>query len=166
MNGATMQRVTITIDDDLVAEIDAFMAGRGYANRSEAIRDLARAGLSQSSLETAEDRDCVATLSYVYDHAARELPKRLTQDFHAHHGLAQATLHVHLDHDSCLEVTVLKGRSAEVKAFADHVIAERGVRHGHIAYMPADVSAHGHDHGHDGERDHGHVHEPATRKGR
>src|SRR5215471_5632288 len=106
-----MQRVTITIDDDLVAEIDAFMAGRGYANRSEAIRDLARSGLSQSSLEVARARNCVATLSYVYDHAARELPKRLTQDFHAQHGLAQATLHVHLDHDSCLEVTVLRGRS-------------------------------------------------------
>jgi CopG family nickel-responsive transcriptional regulator len=163
-----MQRVTITIDDDLVAEIDTFMTGRGYANRSEAIRDLARAGLSQSSLEAARvddhDRDCVATLSYVYDHAARELPKRLTQDFHANHGLAQATLHVHLDHDSCLEVTVLKGRSAEVKAFADHVIAERGVRHGHIAYMPADVSADRHDH--DGDGHHGHAHEPAARKGR
>jgi CopG family transcriptional regulator, nickel-responsive regulator len=161
-----MQRVTITIDDDLVAEIDAFMAGRGYANRSEAIRDLARAGLSQSSLEAAQvdDRDCIATLSYVYDHAARELPKRLTQDFHAHHGLAQATLHVHLDHDSCLEVTVLRGRSAEVKAFADHVIAERGVRHGHIAYMPADASTHPHSHGNDGH--HGHAHQPPARKGR
>jgi CopG family nickel-responsive transcriptional regulator len=159
-----MQRVTITIDDDLVAEIDAFMAGRGYANRSEAIRDLARAGLSLSRLEAAQDRDCVATLSYVYDHAERELPKRLTRDFHAHHGIAHATLHVHLDHDSCLEVTVLKGRSAEVKAFADHVIAERGVRHGHIAYMPADVSAHSHDHDDDGH--HRPAHEPAGRKGR
>jgi CopG family transcriptional regulator, nickel-responsive regulator len=159
-----MQRVTITIDDDLVAAIDAFMTGRGYANRSEAIRDLARTGLSQSSLEMPQvqdhDRDCIATLSYVYDHAARELPKRLTQDFHAHHGIAQATLHVHLDHDSCLEVTVLKGQSAEVKAFADHVIAERGVRHGHIAYMPADVSAPAHGHDHDGH----HVHEHAGRK--
>jgi CopG family nickel-responsive transcriptional regulator len=150
----TMQRVTITIDDDLVAEINAFMNGRGYANRSEAIRDLARSGLSQSGLEVARGRDCVATLSYVYDHAARELPKRLTQDFHEHHGLAQATLHVHLDRDSCLEVTVLKGKSAEVKAFADHVIAERGVRHGHIAYMPADVSAHPHDHDHEHDRVH------------
>jgi len=147
-----MQRVTITIDDDLLAEIDAFMAGRGYANRSEAIRDLARSGLSQSSLEVVQDRNCFATLSYVYDHAARELPKRLTQDFHAHHGLAQATLHVHLDHDSCLEVTVLKGRSAEVKAFADHVIAERGVRHGHITYMPADVSPHPHGDYHEHRR--------------
>jgi CopG family nickel-responsive transcriptional regulator len=162
----TMQRVTITIDDDLVAEIDAFMTGRGYANRSEAIRDLARSGLSQSSLEVAHDRNCVATLSYVYDHAARELPKRLTQDFHAHHGLAQATLHVHLDHDSCLEVTVLKGKSAEVKAFADHVIAERGVRHGHIAYMPADVGTHPHDPEHEGHHDHGRLHAPAGRKNR
>jgi CopG family transcriptional regulator, nickel-responsive regulator len=159
-----MQRVTITIDDDLVAEIDAYMTGRGYANRSEAIRDLARSGLSQSSLEVARDRDCVATLSYVYDHAARELPKRLTQDFHAHHGLAQATLHVHLDHDSCLEVTVLKGRSDEVKVFADHVIAERGVRHGQIAYMPADMGAPSHDH--ENGRTHGHLAEPARRKGR
>ena len=161
-----MQRVTITIDDDLVAEIDAFMTGRGYANRSEAIRDLARSGLSQSSLEVAHDRNCVATLSYVYDHAARELPKRLTQDFHAHHGLAQATLHVHLDHDSCLEVTVLKGKSAEVKAFADHVIAERGVRHGHTAYMPADVGAHPPDHDHERHHDHGRLHAPAGRKNR
>jgi CopG family transcriptional regulator, nickel-responsive regulator len=153
-----MQRVTITIDDDLVAEIDAFMAGRGYANRSEAIRDLARNGLSQSSLEVTQDRECVATLSYVYDHAARELPKRLTQDFHDHHGIAQATLHVHLDRDSCLEVTVLRGNSAEVKAFADHVIAERGVRHGHIAYMPGDVTAAGHHHDHSHGHDHGHGH--------
>ena len=144
-----MQRVTITIDDDLVAEIDAFMTGRGYANRSEAIRDLARSGLSQSSLEVARDDNCVATLSYIYDHAARELPKRLTQEFHEHHGLAQATLHVHLDNDSCLEVTVLKGRSAKVKAFADHVIAERGVRHGHVAYMPAGVGADPHDRRHE-----------------
>lgn len=162
----TMQRVTITIDDDLVAEIDAFMTGRGYANRSEAIRDLARSGLSQSSLEVARDRNCVATLSYVYDHAARELPKRLTQDFHAHHGLAQATLHVHLDHDSCLEVTVLKGKSDEVKSFADHVIAERGVRHGHIAYMPADVGAHPHDYDHERHHDHGRLHSSAGRKKR
>jgi CopG family nickel-responsive transcriptional regulator len=143
-----MQRLTITIDDDLVADVDAFIAARGYANRSEAIRDLVRSGLQQSRLEVADGRDCIATLSYVYDHAARELPKRLTQEFHDHHHLAQATLHVHISHDSCLEVTVLKGRSSEVKAFADHVIAERGVRHGHAVFMPADVDGHSHHHAH------------------
>jgi CopG family nickel-responsive transcriptional regulator len=144
-----MQRVTITIDDDLAEELDRFMTARGYANRSEAIRDLARSGLQQSSLETIASRDCVATLSYVYDHEARELPKRLTREFHDHHNLAQATLHVHLDHESCLEVTVLKGKSAAVKAFADHVIAERGVRHGHVVFMPIEHGEHGHGHSHD-----------------
>src|ERR1700742_3939432 len=133
-----MQRLTITIDDDLVAEMDEFISERGYANRSEAIRDLVRSGLQQLNAETAGSRNCIATLSYVYDHAARELPKRLTKDFHEHHDLAQATLHVHIDHDSCLEVTVLKGRGSEVQKFAEHVMAERGVRYGHVAVMPID----------------------------
>ncbi len=143
-----MQRLTITIDDDLVAEVDEFIARHGYANRSEAFRDLLRGGLERGDAATAGNRNCIATLSYVYDHAARELPKRLTKDFHAHHDLAQATLHVHIDHDSCLEVTVLRGRGADVRAFADHVIAERGVRHGHVVMMPVEPHApHGHAHG-------------------
>lgn len=144
-----MQRLTITIDDDLVAEVDEFMTRRGYANRSEAFRDLLRSGLAHAGGDAAGSRHCIATLSYVYDHAARELPKRLTRDFHEHHDLAQATLHVHIDHDSCLEVTVLKGRGSEVKAFADHVIAERGVRHGHVVVMPLEPHAdRGHGKGH------------------
>jgi CopG family nickel-responsive transcriptional regulator len=142
-----VQRLTITIDDDLVAEVDEFIAQHNYANRSEAFRDLLRSGLEHAGAATAGNRHCIATLSYVYDHAARELPKRLTKDFHEHHDLAQATLHVHIDHDSCLEVTVLRGRGAEVRAFADQVIAERGVRHGHVVMMPVESHApHGHVH--------------------
>src|SRR5579864_6798001 len=114
-----MQRVTITIDDELDAELDSFMKARGYANRSEAIRDLARSGLQQAATEIGGTRACVAALVYLYDHEARELPKRLTRDFHDRHDLAQATLHVHLDHESCMEVTVLKGRGADVQQFAD-----------------------------------------------
>jgi len=143
-----MQRLTITIDDDLVAEVDEFIEQRGYANRSEAFRDLVRSGLEHAGDHTIGNRQCIATLSYIYDHAARELPKRLTKDFHDHHNLAQTTLHVHIDHDSCLEVTVLRGRGAEVKTFADHVIAERGVRHGHVVILPIEPSsAHHHTHG-------------------
>ena len=84
------------------------MAARGYANRSEAIRDLARSGLQQHAMQAAGRQQCLAALIYVYDHHQRELPKRLTSDFHDHHDLARATLHVHLDHESCMEVTVLK----------------------------------------------------------
>jgi CopG family nickel-responsive transcriptional regulator len=153
-----MQRVTITIDDELAEELDHFMAGRGYANRSEAIRDLARSGLQQAATEVAGSRPCVAALVYIYDHEARELPKRLTRDFHDRHDLAHTTLHVHLDHENCLEVTVLKGRGAEVQRFADHIIAERGVRHGHVVYLPAD-GAHRHGRG----ETHTHAHAPLKR---
>lgn len=132
-----MQRVTITIDDDLMAEIDQLIAARGYQNRSEAIRDLARVGVKQASVAMEPDQACVAALVYVYDHARRELPKRLANAFHDHHDLSVSTLHVHLDHESCLEVTVLRGQLRAVRHFADHVIAERGVRHGELVVLPA-----------------------------
>jgi CopG family nickel-responsive transcriptional regulator len=131
-----MQRVTITIDDELDAELERFMNTRGYDNRSEAIRDLARSGLQRSAMEVGGPHPCVAALVYLYDHGTRELPQRLTRDFHEHHDLTQATLHVHLDQESCMEVTVLKGRGSDVQHFADRVIAERGVRHGHVVYLP------------------------------
>lgn len=148
-----MHRVTITLDDALMDELDAIIAARGYQNRSEAIRDLARAGIRDAS-ESAENKGpCVAALVYVYDHAARQLSKRLTDAYHAHHELSLASLHVHLDEATCLEVTVLRGTSGEVQHFGEHVIAERGVRHGKIVRLPVDETAavahsHGHRHRH------------------
>jgi CopG family transcriptional regulator, nickel-responsive regulator len=154
-----MQRVTITIDDDLDAELARFMGARGYANRSEAIRDLARSGLQQAASEVGGPRQCVAALIYIYDHEARDLPKRLTRDFHHRHDLAQATLHMHLDHESCMEVTVLKGRGSDVQELANHIIAERGVRHGHVVYLPADgAHSHGQKGGHGEAHSHSHSH--------
>src|ERR1700742_2743928 len=127
-----MQRITITIEDDLLDEIDAAAKARGYQNRSEIIRDLARAGLQQSSEDAAVSGECIAALVYVYDHAARDLSRRLVQNFHGHHDLSMATLHVHLDDDNCMEVTALRGSSAEVQHLADHIIAERGVKYGRV----------------------------------
>src|SRR5690606_36995407 len=127
-----VQRVTVTLDDELMAEIDQIIALRGYQNRSEAIRDLARAGLKQAAQEAGSERTCIGVLSYVYDHAARDLARRLTTTFHSHHALTVASLHVHLDEENCLEVGILRGPMAEVQHFAEHVIAERAVRHGSL----------------------------------
>ena len=68
-----MQRITITIDNELLTEVDQLVAKRGYQNRSEAIRDLARGGLAQSAQDAGNGRDCVGALVYVYDHSARRL---------------------------------------------------------------------------------------------
>jgi CopG family nickel-responsive transcriptional regulator len=160
-----MQRVTVTLDDDLVADLDRFMAARGYQNRSETIRDLARAGMQQALQESGDDsgETCVGALVYVYDHEVRELAKRLVNAQHDHHDLALCTTHVHLDHSSCLEMVLLRGRTRDVRHFAEHVIAERGVRHGRLVLVPVEISRdeHSHDkHAHDdeGARPHDHVH--------
>ena len=134
-----MQRITITLDDDLMDELDAMIAERGYQNRSEAIRDFTRAGMQQAAQENGKSGECVAALVYVYDHAARDLSRRLVENYHGHHDLSLATLHVHLDDDNCMEVTALRGSGAEVQHFADHIIAERGVKYGRVVMIPTDA---------------------------
>jgi CopG family nickel-responsive transcriptional regulator len=152
-----MQRITVTLDDDLVEELDRFQREKGYQNRSETLRDLARAGLNQRRANEARGA-CMAALVYVYDHETRALAKRLAHAQHHHHDLSVATLHVHLDHDSCLEVAVLRGLSGEVRHFAEHVIAERGVRHGQLMIIPVDVASETHAHGDEQPHSHSHAH--------
>jgi CopG family transcriptional regulator, nickel-responsive regulator len=151
-----VQRVTITLDDELVSDIDRLVKDRGYQGRSEAIRDLARAGLQQLIDEHDVSSDCVAALVYVYDHASRELSARLARIFHEHHDVTVSALHVHLDHDTCLEVTVLRGRVAVVQQLGDQVTAERGVRYGRLVIAPAQLTTQRHAHA--GERPRRHLH--------
>ncbi len=153
-----MQRITITVDDDLMVDIDRIIETRGYQNRSEAIRDLARAGLAQAMQKADGSRQCVGALVYVYDHAARQLGKRLVHSFHQHHDVALATVHVHLDHDSCLEVAILKGRGHDVQKVADQVITERGVRYGRLLAIPVEIESEIHGHGGEPARRHSHAH--------
>ena len=150
-----MQRVTITLDDDLALEIDRLSQQRGYQSRSEAIRDLTRRGIRQAEEERGAEGPCIAALVYVYQHNARELAKRLTQTFHDHHDLTIAGLHVHLDHDICLEVNVLAGNSRDVQDLADQVIAERGVRYGRLVVAPLEAESLKHSH-RDAQRPHSH----------
>lgn len=153
-----MQRVTISLDDSLLAAIDTFMERHGYASRSEALRDLARSGLTQAETEAPAGGDCVGALVYTYDHGVRDLAARLTETQHHRHDLTLSTLHVHLDHDTCLEVAVLQGPTAEVRDFAQTVIAERGVQHGRLVAVPARIARHDHAHGHGHGTPHAHIH--------
>ncbi|WP_022723533.1 nickel-responsive transcriptional regulator NikR [Rhodopseudomonas sp. B29] len=131
-----MQRITITLDDDLVDDIDAVIASRGYQNRSEAIRDLVRAGMQQGDHAAEAPGEHVAALVYVYDHNARRLSERLVGEYHDHGELTLATLHVHIDAEQCMEIAALRGPAGEVRHFADHLIAERGVSYGRLVSIP------------------------------
>jgi CopG family transcriptional regulator, nickel-responsive regulator len=142
-----MERITISLDEALAREFDRFIKQRGYRNRSEAVRDLLRLKLESERLEGARQGHCVGTLTYVYNHEERELARRLTTVQHEHHDLAISTLHVHLDHDNCLETVVVQGPTRQVRAFAEEVIARPGVRHGELYLIPVEVRESAHAHG-------------------
>jgi CopG family transcriptional regulator, nickel-responsive regulator len=152
-----MERITISVSDEFAAELAAFMESERYENRSEAVRDLARLGLKRARIDHSLSGDCVATLSYVFNHNTRELAKRLTDAHHEHHAHQVATMHVHLDHDSCLEVAVLRGDASAVREFAKAIIAERGVTHGEVSFVPVSIDAATHVHGGAAHR-HAHTH--------
>ena len=141
-----MDRFTISLDENLAAAFDALIAERGYANRSEAVRDILRNHLQQSAEKRDAKGSCVANLSYVYNHHERELAERLTRIQHAHHDLTVSTMHAHLDHDQCIETVMLKGPIKRVREFAEEMIAERGVRHGMLNLVSVELGG-AHSHG-------------------
>lgn len=140
-----MERVTISLEETLLADFDRYMARKGYQNRSEAIRDLVRDRLEADDAADAAGYS-VGCVSYVYDHHQRDLAQRLTNAQHGHHDFVLSALHVHLDHENCLEVTLLRGPTGALKAFAESLIAETGVRHGHIHLTAVEVAESRHRH--------------------
>jgi CopG family nickel-responsive transcriptional regulator len=124
-----LSRVTVSISEDLLEKLDALVDRHGHTNRSEIIRDLIRDRLVETY--GSEDR-VVGSLTVLYDHRQRALSETLTGMAHDHHGLVLSTLHVHLDHDHCLEVSVLKGTRGELSHYAEHVLATKGVLHGRL----------------------------------
>ena len=144
-----MQRLTISLDDSLAEALDQLLRAQGYDNRSEALRDILRRQIEASRLDQqAESLQCVANLSFVYDHHARTLAERVMALQHDHHDLTIASQHVHLDHDHCLESLMLKGPVQRVRAFAERLSAERGVRHGQLNLIPVASGGEHHAHPH------------------
>jgi len=134
-----MERFTISLDDKLAQDFDAWITDRGYSNRSEAVRDLLRAELGRSMLEHDKSLFCVACLSYVFNHHERDLTERLTEIQHAHHDLTVSSMHAHLDHDHCLETVILRGPTESVQRLSDAICAERGVHHGKLNLISVEL---------------------------
>jgi len=126
-----LSRIGVAIDSDLLEKFDRLIATRGYTNRSEAFRDLIRDELVQKAWEKP-DSSVIGTVTLVYDHHVRLLNEKLTGLQHSHFHNILSTLHVHLDHDNCLEVLVVKGKAAAVKKLADTLISIKGVKHGQL----------------------------------
>ena len=143
---AQLSRIGVSLDSDLLDRFDKFIAEKGYDNRSEAFRDLIRDQLVGTAVG-ASNAPVVGTVTLIYDHHTRLLPEKLADLQHEHHEVVISTLHAHLDHDTCLEVVLLRGRSRNVQQLADKLISTKGVRHGRLVMSSPDaVSPHRHSH--------------------
>ena len=153
---STLSRIGIALDANLLERFDRYIATQGYSNRSEAFRDLIRDRLSLSRLRSSR-AFVVGTVTLIYDHHSRLLPEKLMELQHVYHANIISTVHSHLDHDTCLEVVVVKGPMGRVQELSDRLIGIKGVQHGKLvvsspdAYLPQQgktQQTHRHSHPH------------------
>ncbi|MEM5527524.1 nickel-responsive transcriptional regulator NikR [Gammaproteobacteria bacterium AS21] len=139
-----MERLTISLDDDLAAQFDQYLKEHGYKNRSEGMRDLIRDKLEQQSLEkqvkdNKPNGNCIGSITYIYNHHERELAARLAKTQHDNHNIAISSVKIPLDHDHCMETVMLNGATQKVREFCNDVIARPGIRHGKAYLIPVEV---------------------------
>jgi CopG family nickel-responsive transcriptional regulator len=135
-----LERIGISLEDDLLRQFDRLIAEKGYANRSEAVRDLIRAELVQRAWAEAKGREeRVVVVTLVYDHDSSSLAQKLTRIQHENHLAVVSSLHVHMDAHNCLEVLVLRGRARDVLAMGESLASTRGVKFGRV--VPATTGA-------------------------
>ena len=128
-----LERIGISLEDDLLRQFDRLIAEKGYANRSEAVRDLIRAELVQRAWAEAKGREeRVVVVTLVYDHDSSSLAQKLTRIQHENHLAVVSSLHVHMDAHNCLEVIIVRGVSSKVKLIANTLLSTRGVKHGQL----------------------------------
>jgi CopG family nickel-responsive transcriptional regulator len=103
----------------------------GYTNRSEAIRDLVRKNLiiEENKNPNAES---IGTLTMIYDHHTGNLTSKLLDLQHDHTKEILSTTHIHIDHNNCLEVLVLKGKTGKIQKLADNIKSLKGIKHGEL----------------------------------
>ncbi len=143
-----MQRITIALDDALVAELDAHLEATGGSSRSEAIRDLVRRGLSTIPGSPGDAR-CYGVVSCAVDQSVRNLASRVPQGRLDHHDETVAALSVPLDHSTAIDVAVMRGRVAHISSYSEALFLERGVMHGSLGLIPVaeDTTIHVHPSG-------------------
>jgi len=124
-----LARIGIAIPEELLEQFDRLIERRGYGTRSEAVRDLVRKELVDE-ITASPSAELYGTVTLIYDHHARLLLDKLTEIQHQHHEAIVSSLHVHLDHDNCLEVILVRGKSTLVQKLANVLIATKGVKHG------------------------------------
>lgn len=120
-------RISLSIEKPLFDKFTDLVDKYKYGNKSEFMRDMIRDRLVAEEWQNATD--VLGTLTLVYDHHKRELSEKLTDIQHRHHDIVLAATHLHLTHDICAEMIMLRGKPEEITELANLLRQQRGVLH-------------------------------------
>jgi len=120
-------RFGVSLEKELLEKFDKLIKEKKYSNRSEAIRDLIREELVKK--EWVEGKEVAGAITLVFDHHKRELMNTLTDIQHDFYQLIISSQHIHLDHDNCLEIIVVRGKPRDARELADKLRATKGVKY-------------------------------------
>lgn len=124
-------RFGVSIDKELLEKYDAKIKLENYSNRSNAIADLIREELIKQ--EWQEDKEVAGAVIMVFDHHQRDLVNNLTNIQHDYHKYIISSQHIHLDHDNCFEIVVVKGKPHQLEELANKLKAAKGVKHASLS---------------------------------
>lgn len=127
-------RFGISIEDDLLSLFDSYNSRKKYKNRSESIRDLIREKLGDEKM-VDPNAFVFGVISFVYDHHKREIQKNLNSVQHDSYKSIQFSTHIHIDHDNCLEIIIVKDKASKIKSLAESIIGFKGVKQGKLTLM-------------------------------
>ena len=129
---SNLTRFGVSLDNGLLSKFDSIIKHKGYQNRSEALRDLIRNHIVEETWSNGGNSDSIGTINIVYDHHTKDLAKKLNSIQHDFHGLIVSDTHVHLDHDNCLDVIIVKGKTRKIKEISDKLTSVKGVKFGKL----------------------------------
>jgi CopG family nickel-responsive transcriptional regulator len=127
MKMSRIERIGVSLETGLLEDFDALIERKGFASRSDAIREMIRQSLSEGQIESPSSV-AVAAIFLVYDHHTSGLTKKLNAMQHSQFYHVLASTHIHLDHHNCLETIILRGKTSQIKQLADKLSTVRGVK--------------------------------------
>jgi len=131
-------RFGVSIEEDLLKNFDKYIKKKGYTNRSEAIRDIIRKNIIEEKNKNPDGKS-IGTLTMIYDHHTGNLTNKLLDIQHDHTHEILTTTHIHIDHNNCLEVLVLKGKTENIIKLSDNIKSLKGIKHGELVITESDI---------------------------
>jgi CopG family nickel-responsive transcriptional regulator len=123
-------RFGVSLEKETMHEFDNYVIANNFPNRSQAIRNLIEKYAVEQKWQC--DHQVAGAIVIVYNHHKRNIDNEINEVQHDYHHLILSTQHVHLNHETCLETIVVKGKASELTSLADKIITLKGIHHGKL----------------------------------